>query len=86
MIERPRRYYLLKGREAQCRGDSGIASAWYAKQLEQPGTTLDAAFPHKAALAAQHYVAVEDLDGATIEELQQAGLTAAQAAIVLAAI
>lgn len=85
-FERPRRLYLLKAREARRRGDSGLASAWFAKQLEQPGTALGANFPHKAALAAQGYVAVEDLAGATIEELQLAGLTSAQAAAALAAI
>jgi hypothetical protein len=85
-IERARRAYLLKGQIARRLGDSGMASAWFGKQIEQPGTALAVDFPHKAALEAQGYRAVEDLDGATTEELQAAGLTSAQAAAVLAAI
>lgn len=82
----PRRFYLLKGHTAAKLGEPGLASAWWGKQQAMPGTALPATFPHRAALAALNYVALEDLDGADIEELQQVGLSRGQAAAVIAAL
>jgi hypothetical protein len=85
-IERVRRYYLLKRREAARQGDLGLASVWMAKQLAEPGIVLASDFPYRMLLVAVGYSTVEDVDGATTEELQQAGLTQREAAAVLAAI
>ena len=82
----PRRFYLLKGHTAAKLGEPGLASAWWGKQQAMPGTALPATFPHQAALAALNYVALEDLEDATVEELQQAGLSLGQAAAVIAAL
>lgn len=82
----PRRWYLLKGHAAELVGDHGLAAAWFGKQQELPGTPLPDTFPHRAALVARQYLALEDLEEATAEELQQVGLTYAQAAAVIAAL
>lgn len=84
-LERPRRYYLAKRQEAKRWGDP-LEAVWLAKQIEQPGTALAVDFPSLSKLADAGYVAVEDVDGATSEELQQAGLSSGEAAAVLAAI
>ena len=85
-IESPRRYYLLKSKEAARRFDDAMASVWLAKQLEEPGTPLESGFPFKSRLATVGYVAREDLVGATENELLQAGLATREAAAVLAAL
>lgn len=85
-VERLRRYYLLKRLEARRRQDTALELAWHAKQIAEAGTALDASFPFAARLATAGYVAREDLLGASIEELQQAGLTSREAAAVLAAL
>lgn len=86
-IERPRRYYLGKRLHAAMVGDRGWADVWKAKQEEQPGTALPDGFPSRSKLAAVGYEAIEDVDGATVEELQlQAGLSTREASAVLAAI
>lgn len=81
-----RRYYLLKGLEAERKGDRALASTWKRKQLDEGGTALEPSFPHRARLVAAGYVAVEDLVGATIEELQLIGLFRNEADAVLAAL
>lgn len=81
-----RRYYLLKRFAARDAGESNLALTWRAEQLAQPGTDLPVGFPSKAALEAIGYVAVEDLDGATCEELaEEVGLNERQALAVIAA-
>jgi len=85
-IKRPRRYYLLKRLEAVSLGDTALASVWQAKQEAEPGTALGASFPSLTALAACGYTTTEDVDGASLDELQDIGLTATQATAVLAAL
>lgn len=84
-LERARRYYLLKRLAATLREDDVMAGAWQAKQEAEPGTALAVDFPYRSRLVAAGYSAVEDLDGATSEELQQSGFTPREAAAVLAA-
>jgi hypothetical protein len=84
-VERPRRYYLGKRLEAAVRGSS-LAEVWQAKQEAEPGTSLAADFPYRSRLVAAGYSTVEDLDGATVDELKQAGFSEREASAVLAAI
>ncbi len=82
-----RRYCLRKAQLAAAREDTALERAWWAKQDGLPGTALPAAFPCRAALIAARYSTTEDLDGADADELiTHAGLTRAQATVVLAAI
>lgn len=81
----PRRYYLLKAQVAEARDDVGLAAAWRAKHDAAPGRALDASFPSFAELTASmndggdpnglrgnaRYSTVEDLTGATPDELVQ---------------
>lgn len=95
-IRRARRYYLLQRLAAYNLGDSGLEAAWRGKQEEQnikaDGVTavspLPDGFPSKTALEAGGYYVVEDIDGASTDELRRnAGLNErqAQAAIDAAA-
>ena len=81
-----RRYYLLKRRAAQEQQELGLARSWQAKQEEQPGRALPAAFPLRTKLASAGYTAVEDLQGADVAELRQVGLSPRDAERVLSAI
>jgi hypothetical protein len=81
-----RRYALCKRRVATAVGDEEIADVWRAKQAEVAGTPLPSAVPHQTELATAGYTAVEDLDGADIDELVAAGLSYRQATAVLAAL
>jgi hypothetical protein len=85
-VESVRRYYLLKRLAAAVSNDTALESLWAGKQAAESGTELDATFPYVTRLATAGYVAVEDLDGATVEELQQSGFTSREAAAVLAAL
>jgi hypothetical protein len=85
-IVRARRFYLAKRLAARARHDTALELAWFAKQIEEPGTALPAEFPLLARLATAGYVAREDLDGATTDELKQVGFSAHEAAAVLAAL
>jgi hypothetical protein len=84
-VERARRYYLLKRLEAARRYDGALASAWAGKQEGEPGTALAEDFPYRSRLVAVGYSAIEDLDGATTEELEQSGFTSREASAVIAA-
>jgi len=64
----------------------GLEFVWLAKQLELPGQALPDGFPHRARLADAGYSTVEDLEGVTVKELQQAGLSRREASAVLAAL
>ena len=85
-ILRPRRYYLFKRQALIAAGDPASAGIWRGKQEAQPGTPLPATTPHLTKLATLGYEMVEDVDGATQEELESAGLTRREAAAVLAAL
>lgn len=81
----PRRYYMCKRLKSRALHD-GLESVWHAKQLEVPGTPLALDFPFRSVLEDAGYLAHEDLEEVCVDELQQAGLTRAQAAAVLAAL
>lgn len=85
-VERARRYYLLKRLAATQRKDDVMAGAWQAKQEAEPAAQLASGFPFRSRLVAVGYSAVEDLDGATTEELQQSGFTPREADAVLSAL
>ncbi len=85
-VECVRRFYLLKRLEAARLGEESLESVWMSKQLAEAGTALAATFPSVTTLASAGYVAVEDVDGATVEELQLAGLSTREADAVLAAL
>ncbi|MEN6535495.1 MAG: hypothetical protein ABFD89_17660 [Bryobacteraceae bacterium] len=81
-----RRYYLARYRHLKSIRDDRWRE-WEGKHLETPGTPLATDFPHRASLVAIGYVALEDFEGATVDELLEAGLTlaASRAAIAAAA-
>lgn len=81
-----RRFYLLKRRKARAYGDKGLEGVWRQKQEAQAGTSLDAAFPARAALVAAGYSTEEDLDGADIDELVEAGIPYHDASAAIAAL
>jgi len=85
-VECVRRFYLLKRLAAAQQGDESLESLWAGKQLAESGTALGSDYPSVTTLAAAGYVAVEDVDGATVEELQLAGLSTREADAVLAAL
>lgn len=68
-----RRYCLLKRQAAAEVGQTAIAAAWQAKQEAVSATSLPSTFPLLSRLAAAFYTTVEDLDGATVSELSDAG-------------
>lgn len=85
-VPSPRRYYLLKRLSARLGADQPLDGVWRSKQEAQPGTALPATFPHRSQLVAVGYSAVEDLDGATVDELTtNTDLNAREAAAVVAA-
>lgn len=87
-FKRARRYYLRKRiyelRHGSRSGQDGI---WRAKQEAEPGVALPATFPFLSShLAPCGYETVEDLDGASVDELRELGLTRLEAEAVLAAL
>jgi hypothetical protein len=71
---------------AASRQEADRASVWHGLQEAEPGTPLPAEFPHRATLAAAGYTAMEDLDGADVDELVDlVGLRRAEATSVIAA-
>jgi len=85
-IPTPRRYYLLKSYIRLRQGEDGLAAFWWGKQASVAGTALPAKFPHEAQLAVARYTTVEDLTGATADELRRnAGLSNRDAQTVIAA-
>jgi hypothetical protein len=81
-----RRYYLLKSRFAASVGSEAVALAFRGKQRAESGTDLPDGFPVREALLAAGYEAIEDVTGASVEELIDAGLTTREANAVLAAL
>lgn len=78
-----RRYATLKIAAHVAAHEGGLAAVWRAKRAEHHGSALPADLP-TAALSCAGYEALEDLEGATSEELLRAGLPFADAEIVLA--
>ena len=85
-ISTRRRYYLLRWKYHQSAGNGGLAEGWRGKHLAEPSTPLAADFPGKATLESAGYSAVEDVAGATTDELLALGLSSAQATAALAAL
>lgn len=85
-VKSARRYYLLKRLAACAEGESALASVWRAKQEAEPGTLLLETFPSQATLEAAGYTTVEDLDGASTEELAELGLSSNQIDAIIAAL
>lgn len=81
-----RRFYLLKRIAASEAGERAIASVWKTKQEAEPGTALSNSFPSRSALADVGYTTLEDLRGASIDELVSIGLSTPEAEAVLAAL
>jgi hypothetical protein len=83
----PRRFYLSKRIAARLTdGGFGLAAIWQHHQEQQPHTLLPAGFPAKAKLEAAGYTALEDLVGASADELiDWAALSQLEAQAALAA-
>lgn len=81
-----RRYYRLKAEEAQAREAGAVAAVFEAKREEAPATPLPEGFPLRDKLVELGYRALEDLRGATEDELVARGLTRRQASRVLEAL
>lgn len=82
-----RRYYLLKAQfYAQTTEGMGMACAYLGKQAAVAGTPLPPDTPALSALAAAHYTTIEDMTGATVDELVGQGLTRQQATAALQAL
>lgn len=68
----PRRYHLLKSRSLDADEEQDLAAAFRWKQFQACGDILPDNFPELTKLTAARYVTVEDLDGATAEEIANA--------------
>jgi len=66
-----RRYRRLKAEAKRKQGEAGLASAFEAKVKEAPCTPLPEDFPGRDALVAAGRGCLEDLKGASLEELTQ---------------
>lgn len=66
-----RRYLLFKRTAWRDMDNSAMQGVWRQKQEEQPGTPLPTTFPFLSELATGGYTTREDLDGATVPELQR---------------
>lgn len=86
LVENQRRYCLLMSQAHGDAGDRGLSLAFLGKQQDIVATALPDGFPHREALAAANYTAVDDLDGADVAELvRRARLLTTQAEAVLRA-
>ena len=85
-INTVRRFYLLKRRKARALGDKGMEGVWRQKQEAESGTALSATFPAADLLEAAGYTTEEDLDGADIDELVEAGIPYHDASAAIAAL
>lgn len=86
-----RRYYLLKARFNDGRHDvefGAIALAFYGKQALEPGTPLPLTLAPRLLdeLWRAHYRAIEDLDGADVEELAAQGIARSDATAIFEAL
>lgn len=87
LINNQRRSYLLQSFEMLAQERMGLVNTLRAQQARLPGTPLPSTLPGRAKLIAAHYAAVEDLDGASVDELREnAGLTRTEASAALAAL
>ncbi len=84
-VKSHRRYCFLKYHMAR-NTELGDPDTWDAKRRSLPGTPIPSTMPAGPALAAAGYLVIEEIEGANATELINAGLTAPQAAAVLAAL
>lgn len=82
-VLRPRRYYLLKRLALASSGDEEMSLVFKTKQQNEPGTALPIDFPSRAALILAGYTALEDVNGADVNELRRIGLSSLDAKRVL---
>lgn len=86
-IRHYRRYCLLAGRAARVLDQDFAGSLlWKGKQEREPGVALPNGFLQREALVAAGYSTVEDLDGASVAELNDAGFANDTANAILAAL
>ena len=74
-VTSPRRWYWLTQQRRTREGADGLSSVAYALRLAQTGTTLPSTFPSRTVLLAAGVLAVEELVGASEDELREYGLT-----------
>ena len=79
-----RRYLFLKYRRDALDNEPNYV-VWDAKRRTVAGTDLPTTQPARAALIAAGYLVTEEVTGATAKELTESGLTATEAAAVVAA-
>jgi len=85
-IKRPRRYYLAKRLHNERLVD-GLQAYWRAAQEACAGDDLPTTFPSRSKLVAAGYSTIEDIDGATADELRDTvGLSRPEADQVIAGI
>lgn len=68
-LQNHRRYLLLQSFDAQSVGDHGLVRALRGQMVALGGSDLPLTTPGYASLVAAGYLATEDLDGATSDEL-----------------
>lgn len=85
-IKTARRFYLLMSRAAAALSVPATGPVWRANQIAQPGVALPSDFPSLEKLNDRGYFAVEDLDGASVDELTNVGLSRDQANQIFAAL
>lgn len=85
MIEadKVRRYYLSERLMARARGETALEGVWRWKQELREGDPLPDDFPLVAELALIGYSTFQDLIGAELREMQNAGMTIREAITVL---
>lgn len=85
-IQSHRRYCFLKYHMVRNVVSDDAADVWNTKRRSIAGTDLPATFPALIELSNAGYEVIEEVTGADETELTNAGLSAAQAAAVLAAL
>lgn len=74
-VTSPRRYTFLAERDRRRTRDTGPADAFRGRRLALAGTSLPATFPSRTLLLAAGVLAVEEVQGAGVDELRGYGLT-----------
>jgi Holliday junction resolvasome RuvABC DNA-binding subunit len=82
-----RRHYFRQTRLSIASADRAGEFMWRGKQLEEPGTPLPVNIPSRKQLMAAGATTLHDLEGATVEELQDLpGISPGSAERILAAL